>query len=169
MEYNSTMKETEQAVPLEIVKKHLDINFGFEYKTDEIDSSLQAVLVANPTSFHRILIIDESAISKKQHLYLNIHAASHILLGHHLKPPFMGIIEPKASEHMEFRSANEEEWHRQANILTLGILNKRIDRYWREIWEAIHIDKSREEEEDIRADSMSLVKLLGDYNYHQSS
>lgn len=146
------------------IETYLKFNFGIQIKRGVKLEEVDAVLVID----HRgnALVIDENVVDKKRELYLSLHAAAHILLGHHLIPPYNDIIEPRIGD-IELLNSEQKILHQTADYLAMGILNKRIGRFWPEIWSTIDLRGASEEmEDDIKADSLSLIKLLGDYNHH---
>lgn len=139
------------------LSEYLHFNFGIEIVNNgRIAKGFSALLMTHPTNFRKLLVINED-VPQDERIYFGIHSAVHILLGH-VDAPFKTIPEPRKNESSDQMLPEDLSQHLQAKILTYGILNKRIKRYWDVIWDAVSEEKIPDGilVEDVKAEALEL-------------
>jgi hypothetical protein len=108
-------------------------HFGVTVHSEKLVDLLGYLVTAGPHSPAKSLVISEGATDAER-LYLFVHAAAHILLGH-ADRPFATILEPRRAPREP--SIRLEEWQLrqdlQADALTSAILWGCEDDAWEEI------------------------------------
>ena len=113
---------------------YLSRNFGLEIIKRPL-IGLWALLTCSHMGTDKQLVLNQE-ISAEGQMYFEVHAATHVLLGH--STPLTTVYELMPQSSLAPLSTLEANEHLQARVLTDGIIKGRIRRYWDSIWDVIN-------------------------------
>ncbi len=127
--HTSTSLSALRMATVDVLGAHLEQQYDVTIREENLDG-LMGFMITSPFHRHRALSIAADTTDAEK-IYLLLHIAAHVLLGHAARP-FATFLEPRvAGAHGTLTSNNRRhEEHKQADMLAHAVLLGCDDRTW---------------------------------------